>query len=75
MVEVPPPPAAASWQKSGASADGDVGCVQVARSHEHVWVRDSKNPLGPVLGFTCGGWAAFVAQVQHDEFDSSGFRA
>jgi len=70
MVEVPPPPATASWQMSSASGSG--ACVQAIRSHEYVWVRDSKNPLGPALGFTCEGWAVFIAGVQCDEFTRSG---
>jgi len=70
MVEVPPPPITASWQKSSATKAG--ACVQITRTHEHVWVRDSKNPLGPVLGFTGEGWAVFVVGVQRDEFDRSG---
>ncbi len=73
MVEVPPPPTTASWQKSSATKEG--ACVQITRTHEHVWVRDSKNPLGSVLGFTREGWAAFVVGVQRDEFDRSGVPA
>ncbi|HSL09201.1 MAG TPA: DUF397 domain-containing protein [Pseudonocardiaceae bacterium] len=71
MVDVPQPPTTASWQKSGASgADGE--CVQVIRSREHVWVRDSKDSLGQVLGFTTEEWAAFLLGVQRDQFDRSG---
>ncbi|MGH3771800.1 MAG: DUF397 domain-containing protein [Pseudonocardiaceae bacterium] len=47
-------------------------CAEVTRTHEYVWVRDSKNPLGPALGFTSEGWAAFLVGVRHDEFDRSG---
>ncbi|MGH3898007.1 MAG: DUF397 domain-containing protein [Pseudonocardiaceae bacterium] len=75
MVKVPPPPATASWQKSSASSPNTIDCAEVTRRQEHVWVRDSKNPLGPVLGFTREGWAAFVVGVQRDEFDRSGLRA
>jgi hypothetical protein len=73
MVDVPPSPTTASWQKSNASGSGN--CVQITRTQEHVWVRDSKNPLGPALGFTREGWAAFVVGVQCDEFDRSGVPA
>ncbi len=72
MVNVPQPPAIASWQKSSMSGDPDRECVQVVRRREHVWVRDSKNPVGPALGFTREGWAAFLVGVQRDEFDRSG---
>jgi hypothetical protein len=72
MVEVPPP-TAASWQKSSATTQG--ACVEVARSHEHVWVRDSKDPLGPVLGLTREEWAVFLVGVQRGEFDRLGVSA
>lgn len=66
MVTVPPPPTTASWQKSIASGTG--GCVEVARTHPYVWVRDSHNRLGPVLGFTSQGWATFLTAIQICEF-------
>ncbi|HEU0086622.1 MAG TPA: DUF397 domain-containing protein [Pseudonocardiaceae bacterium] len=56
----------ASWQTSIASTEG--ACVQVARGREHVWVRDSKAVLGPVLGFSHDAWAAFLVGVHGDEF-------
>jgi Domain of unknown function (DUF397) len=73
MVEVPPPPVAASWQKSSATAGQE--CLEITCTHEHVWLRDSKNPLGPVLGLAREGWAAFVIGVRRDEFDRSGVPA
>jgi len=62
VVEVPPTPTGASWQKSSASGGG--ACVEVAQVHKHVWVRDSKNPLGPILGFTREEWVAFLVEMQ-----------
>jgi hypothetical protein len=67
MVDVPPPPAAAVWKMR--SANQGSACVQVASDPAYVWVRDSKDLRGPVLGFTCPGWAVFVAGVQRGEFD------
>lgn len=67
MVVVPPPPTAATWHKSSAS--GAQGCVEVARSTEHVWVRDSKDPSSPILGFTRLEWAAFLTGVTRGEFE------
>jgi hypothetical protein len=72
MVEVPTPPTTAPWQKSSASGGGD--CVEVARTLKHVWVRDSKNPLGSVLGLTREEWAVFIVGVQRGEFDRPGVR-
>lgn len=67
MVHVPPPPASATWQKSSASGTGN--CVEVARTAELVWVRDSNDPDGPVLGFTRADWVAFLAGARRGEFD------
>jgi len=73
MVEVPEPPSAAFWQKSNVSGP-DGNCVEVARTHEHAWVRDSKHPRGPALGLTREEWAAFLVGVQRGEFDRPGCR-
>jgi len=67
VVDVPPPPNTASWHKSSAS--GASGCVETARSVDHVWVRDSKNPAGGTLGFTRAEWTAFLIGVERGEFD------
>ncbi len=72
MVDMPHP-ATVSWQKSSASGGG--ACVEVARTHEHVWVRDSKNPLGPGLGLTREEWTVFIVGVQRGEFDRPGASA
>lgn len=68
MVEVPPPPVTAPWQKSSASGQPTDDCVQVTRIQSNVWVRDSKNPRGPVLGLTAAAWTAFLGGVRRDEF-------
>jgi Domain of unknown function (DUF397) len=67
VVDVPMPPVAASWQKS--SATGGQECVQVARTREYVWVRDSKEPRGPVLALNREQWVMFLAGVQRGGFD------
>ena len=67
MVEVPLPSITASWHKSRLSGTG--ACVEVARSYEYVWVRDSKNQGGAILGFTRKEWAAFLGGVRDGEFD------
>lgn len=56
------------WTQSsycGASA-----CVQVAEVNGEYWLRDSKDPDGPVLRFTPAEWTAFLAGVRAgaDEF-------
>jgi hypothetical protein len=67
MLEVEPCRATTSWRKSSAS--GQESCVQVSRSHTQVWVRDSKDAVGPVLSFTRHSWTAFLVGVQCGEFD------
>jgi hypothetical protein len=57
----------AEWRKSTFSQHN--GCVEVAHIHEHVAVRDSKDPSGPILTFTHTEWTAFTAGVRNGEFD------
>lgn len=72
MVEVPLLPATASWQKSRACNPDAANCLETTSTQGHVWVRDSKNPFGPALGFTREGWSAFLTGVQRDEFTRPG---
>jgi hypothetical protein len=65
MVTRPPIP---SWQKSSLSAPS--GCTEVAHVRNEVWIRDSKNPEGPVLRCTRERWASFIAGLRGDEFES-----
>ncbi|MFE2679155.1 DUF397 domain-containing protein [Streptomyces hygroscopicus] len=51
--------AALEFRKSSYST-GDRECVEVAMNvPDAVAIRDSKNPDGPILGFTPAAWAAF----------------
>ena len=68
MADLPPPPTTARWHTSKASAGG--ACVEVARTYEYVWVRDSKNRNEAMLGFTRPEWVAFITGVHAGEFDS-----
>ncbi|MFR9724443.1 DUF397 domain-containing protein [Streptomyces sp. MS19] len=52
-----------NWQKSSYS-NGDVQCVEVARSATAVGARDTKLAgRGPELWVCPGSWAAFVGSV------------
>jgi Domain of unknown function (DUF397) len=66
MAQMPQPPAIARWQKSKRSNEGT--CAEVARTHDHAWIRDSKNASGPVLGFTRKAWAAFIDGLRRNDF-------
>jgi hypothetical protein len=49
------------WFKGSRSDSGN--CVEVAFVDNGVWVRDSKDPGGPILRFSADSWRAFVADV------------
>ncbi len=50
-----------TWITSRYSASGN--CVQVA-ADDHVLVRDTKDPRGPVLRFSAASWREFTGQVK-----------
>ena len=56
-----------TWHKSTASGGGNGSCVEVAAVDEAVLVRNSRDPLGPVLSFSCQQWAAFLEGVRNGE--------
>jgi len=63
------------WRKSSYSGGNGGTCVEVAvlpgskeGSDRVIAVRDSKNPDGPALVFTCDVWKAFTAGVNNGEF-------
>lgn len=59
------------WRKSRRSSGGD-NCVEIARAADGraVGVRDSKQgDRGPVLEFTRGEWAGFLAHAKIGQFD------
>ncbi|MCK9876998.1 DUF397 domain-containing protein [Frankia sp. Ag45/Mut15] len=58
-----------TWRRSSYSNGAGGMCVEVAPLGEGVAVRDSKDPLGPVLAFTAGEWDAFLAGARDGEFD------
>ncbi|MEV8228169.1 DUF397 domain-containing protein [Streptomyces sp. NPDC079167] len=59
------------WRKSSHSSNGG-NCVEVAANlaapHGIVPVRDSKNPVGPVLDLPAASFASFVAGVKAGAF-------
>ncbi|WP_228981000.1 DUF397 domain-containing protein [Streptomyces sp. DH12] len=56
---------AAHWIKSSYSGTNGGDCVEIApASPGALPVRDSKDPLGPVLAFDRSAWAAFVGAVR-----------
>ena len=57
--------AEAQWRKSSYSGTNGGDCVEVADGFPGVVpVRDSKNPVGPVLVLGVGAWQAFVDEIR-----------
>jgi hypothetical protein len=56
------------WIKSRMSSSQGQ-CVELRRSAGGVEVRDSKDPEGPILGFTPREWAAWLDGAKKGEFD------
>ncbi|WP_413807448.1 DUF397 domain-containing protein [Streptomyces sp. OE57] len=59
------------WFKSSHSGGSNGDCVEIARGHADVPVRDSKNPDGPALVFEPSAWSAFVSGVKRGEFPTT----
>jgi hypothetical protein len=58
-----------AWRKAAASA-GNGSCVQVALTADgSIVVRDSKDPMGPILSYTPAEWCAFLDGAKGGEFD------
>ncbi len=58
-------PGAARWRKSSHRSDDAGNCIEVVDDLPGVVpVRDSKDPLGPVLVVPAPGWTAFVDAVK-----------
>jgi hypothetical protein len=56
------------WARSSfCVANND--CVEIGRTAEAVFVRDSKDPTGCALQFSWQEWVAFAAGVKAGEFD------
>ncbi|MFG2938297.1 DUF397 domain-containing protein [Streptomyces sp. NPDC048282] len=61
------------WYKSSYSGGSQGECLEVARGHATVPVRDSKaGTTGPALVFSADGWAAFVGAVRDGRLSGSG---
>jgi hypothetical protein len=56
---------ASVWRKARRSmSNGD--CVEVAPANGKIFIRDSKNPEGPVLGYPVSEWRKFLASAKLD---------
>lgn len=56
---------ALTWRKATRSGDNGGDCVEVADNLPGtVYVRDSKDPHGPMLRFSAASWTAFVNDIK-----------
>lgn len=60
----------AQWLRGGESTDPDEGHLEIAFVEDHIAMRNSADPDGPVLIFTPAEWEAFVLGVRDGEFDT-----
>lgn len=58
----------ASWRKSSHSG-GNGGCVGLTRLDDMNGVHDTKDPSGPVLGFTVDEMRKFLDDVKADKYE------
>jgi hypothetical protein len=56
---------ALTWRKSSYSGNSGGQCVEVA-ARGAIFIRDSKNPRGPVLEVAPQMWRAFIEHVKGD---------
>jgi hypothetical protein len=42
-------------------------CVEVARTDDSVFIRNSSDPDGPILTFTPAEWTAFIRGLKDEE--------
>ncbi|KUO02516.1 DUF397 domain-containing protein [Streptomyces caeruleatus] len=52
------------WYKSSYSAGNQGECLEVARGHATIPVRDSKSAPGPAVLFSTDGWRSFIGAVK-----------
>ncbi|MFE0694779.1 DUF397 domain-containing protein [Streptomyces sp. NPDC058869] len=52
------------WFKSSYSGGDQGECLEVAKGHADVPVRDSKAANGPALSFSHYGWSRFVTALK-----------
>jgi hypothetical protein len=53
-----------AWRKSSYSSSNGGACIEVGTIPHTIAVRDSKNPSGATLAFTCNNWQAFTVRAK-----------
>ncbi|MFD1148670.1 DUF397 domain-containing protein [Saccharothrix hoggarensis] len=52
------------WRKSSSSGGGNPDCIELARSTDLAFVRNSRNPAGAYLKFPIDHWQIFLSTVK-----------
>ncbi|WP_406268396.1 DUF397 domain-containing protein [Streptomyces sp. NBC_00191] len=60
---------AEAWFKSSYSGANTSECVEAAAMPGGAAVRDSKNPLGPVISIDASAWGDFVMALRQGRLD------
>lgn len=60
--------ASLEWRKAQRSVNNGA-CVELARAGSMIAMRDSKDPVGPVLMYTPAEFHAFLDGAKNGEFD------
>ncbi|MFJ7081612.1 DUF397 domain-containing protein [Streptomyces griseus] len=58
------------WFKSSYSGGGNGECLEVARGHVGVPVRDSKAADGPAVVFSADGWSSFATALKNGDLSA-----
>ncbi|MFF0504003.1 DUF397 domain-containing protein [Streptomyces fimicarius] len=58
------------WFKSSYSGGDQGECLEVARGHAGVPVRDSKAADGPAVLFSADGWSSFVTALKNGDLSA-----
>jgi hypothetical protein len=64
-------PSRLKWRKAQSSVNNGA-CVEVADADGMIAVRDSKNPVGPVIMYTRHDWAVFLDAAKKGKFNPLG---
>jgi hypothetical protein len=59
-----------TWRKARHSS-GNGACVEIAASRGRIIVRDSKDPIGPILFYSAEAWRSFLPDASSDGSEST----
>lgn len=63
-------PVSAGWRKARRSM-GNGNCVEISKMGAEVIVRDSQDPIGPMISYSPGSWRTFAREARMGRFDTT----